>query len=167
MSITVILTKTSVGNPLADGVINGVCAVTNNESGSVTVRDIRISEVSTMGSVIRQPDFLVPNAAPGTYPTLTTTATGNYPWSIVVPSPCTPGPSPNSPSGVQNVAYPASNAVLRLQCVVMVNDGSVNIMGTALLQFPIGSAVAPFPVPQGGALQFNTGGDAVNFFFFG
>lgn len=179
MAIVVSFSVTSVGPTVANSVINGIVSVQNTEAGSVTVRDIRIAEIpsaaltspasqtpQTWGAIIRQPDFLVPNAAPGTYPTLTTTSTGYYPFSVVSPSPNFPGASPNAPNALRNPAMPPNTSILNLSCVAVCNDGSSNIVGSAMLQIPLISAVKTYPLATSGTEQFNVQGNAVNWFFF-
>lgn len=181
MAIVVSLSVTSPGPTMAGSVINGICQVQNTEAGSVTIRDIKLFEMnasaltqppsgppSTLGAIFRNPDFLVPNVAPGTYPTVTTTTTVYYPWSVVVPSPNMPGPSPGATNVYRSVnqAMPPGNSTVTIGCVVLANDGTSNIVGSATLQIPVISAVDPFPMPSYGTEQFNVAGDAVNWFFF-
>lgn len=167
MGVTLSLAITSVGPTMAGSVaMNGVATVTNTEAGNVRLMGIQITEATTMGAVVRGPYFLTNNVAPGSgEPTLATSASGNYPFQVVVPSPNTPGASPNAPNSLRELAFPPGETRLRLAGVAQTNDGTSNFVGTAALSVPLSTPVAPFPKPQGGALQFNSGGDAVHWFF--
>lgn len=167
MAITVGIAITSVGPVLADSQINGVLTVTNNGSNTVQIQAAQLSELTTMGLVFRHPDVLTPNAAPGTYNTISAAGSASYPFSLVAPSPNTPGASPNTPNGYSDNVFPPANVQAVINCLVTAYDttAAAYVNGSASLSFAIGSAVAPFPVPQGGALQFNSGGDAVHWFF--
>lgn len=180
MAIVVSFAITSpAGAAVANSVINGIVTVQNTEVGSVTVRNIQITEMPASapsqppsqspafyGVTIRQPDFLVPNAAPGTYPTLTTSSTGYYPFSFVSPSPQFAGPPPSATNSLRNPAMPPSNSIINLSCVVLCNDGTSNLVGSATLQVPIITAVKTYPPATSGTEQFNVQGNAVNWFFF-
>lgn len=168
MAITISFTKTSDGTA-ADSVINGIVTVTNAGANTISVQGVSIVEQSTLGANIRQPDFLTSNAAPGTFPTIAAGASASYPWSVVCAVPNTPGASPNAPNAYHGpMASPPADTVCRLSLFVQAYDSvaAAAVNNTAALQFPLSPAVAQFPVPQGGALQFNSGGDAVNWFFF-
>lgn len=167
MAVTLSLAITSVGPNMGDSTLNGIATITNTEAGAVTLQDIQVFEQSTFGATISQPYFLTPNVAPGVgNPSVSAGATVYYPFQVVCAVPNTPGASPNAPGGLVESVYPAPNTFLRLAGVVRALDGSSNpFVGTASLQLPLITPVAPFPVPQGGALQFNRGGNAVNFFF--
>ena len=167
MALNLSLAITSVG-PLKSGLaLNGVATVTNTEAGNVEVMSIQITEASTMGAIICGPYFLTPNVAPGEgEPTLATSASGNYPFQVVCEVPNTPGASPNAPNSLHGNTFPSGNSYLRLAGTVLGNDGSSNLVGSATLNLPLTTPVAPFPVPQGGALQFNAGGNSINAFFF-
>lgn len=148
--------------------VNLVLAVTNNGSNTIEVLGIQVTEASTMGAIISGPYFLTPNADVGVGPTILTTATAYYPCQVVVTAINTPGASPNSPNALHDDVFPPGNSLCRLQCDVLTYDSvaAENVAGSATFNFPVGSAVAPFPVPQGGAMQFNAGGNAVNWILF-
>lgn len=168
MAITVTLALTNPATARAGQRLNGICAITNNGANTVEVLSVNLAEASVMGAKVGGPYFLTPNVAPGTgEPTIESAATSYFPFSIVIPSPNTPGSSPSSVHVIDGV-YPAANSWARFQCNVMTYDSvaEVNVVGEATLAFAVASSVAPFPMPQGGALQFDTGGDAVNWFFF-
>lgn len=182
MTISVSLAFTSVGPTTANAPINGILTLTNNGSNTISVRSIRLYEMplivtplnqggACFGAMISQPEFLTPNVAPGDdFPSVTTGSTVYYPFAVVVPSPNLPGPSPNAPNTLRynQMATPPGNTNLQLGCDVRTYDSTATewVCGSATLSCPIKSAVAPFPVPQGGAEQFNSAGDAVNWFFF-
>ena len=168
MAITVSMAITSVGSTRSNSVISGILTLVNNGANTISVLDVALFEQSTMGAIIGQPVFMTPNVAPGEgEPDVATTVTVYYPFSVVVPAINTPGASPNAPSSLHDDVFPPGNSWCRLACNVRAYDATAveYVTGTATLQFPVVSAVAPFPVPQGGAEQFNSGGDAVNWFF--
>lgn len=167
MAITVSIALTNVGPTFADSPLSGICTITNNGANTIQVQGIQLTEQTNTGAAFRNPDFLVPNVAPGTYPTIASSASANYPFSVVCPSPNMPGASPAAPNAYRGGAQPA-NPLVNVVCVVTAYDSTaaVFVNGSASMQIAVVSSVAPFPVPQGGASQFNFGGDAVNWFFF-
>jgi hypothetical protein len=170
MSITVTIAITSSGgNVVAGRVVNGVATVTNGGANDVTVQTMSLSEVTTTGAQMGQPKFLTANTAPGDdKPTITAAATSYFPFSFVAPSPNFPGDNPNAEGGrVPNRAMPSGNPLCELSLFVSTYDATaaVYVNGSNTLVVPVKSALAPFPVPSGGALQFNSGGDAVHAFF--
>lgn len=171
MGITLSLAITSVGPTMAGPMaLQGIATVTNTEADTLTVYDINIAEgpETQLGARVSGPYFLTPNVAPGEgEPAILTTATAYYPFSVFVPSPNTPGASPNAPGGRTDMASPVGNAFLRLVGSVRALDpDSDPHVGGAVVAVSLITPVAPFPVPAGGALQFNkTGSNAVNWFF--
>ena len=168
MAITISFAVTTPGPLLSDSVIQGVVTVTNAGANTISIQNVVLSEQSTMGCNMRQPDFLVPNAAPGTYPTIASAASASYPFAVVCAVPNMSGASPIAPNAYHGpVASPPSNVVLRLGVFVQAYDATAGafVNNTASLQFPVGTAVAMFPVPTGGALQSNYPGDTANFLF--
>lgn len=168
MALLVVPAVTGVGPVTADNTVTCVLSITNTGANAVTVQSIQVCEQSQTGAVIRQPDFLTPNVAPGTgQPVIAAAATSNFPFAVCCCVPNTPDGSPNAPNTLIGNTCPPSNTVVSLVAIVQTNDptAGVNVNGSGLLQFPVGSAVAPFPVPAGGSLQFNAPGDAVNWFF--
>lgn len=167
MAITITFAKTSAGGAVSDAKIDGVVSITNAGSNIISLQGMVITEASTLGTSIRQPDFLVSNAAPGTFPTLAAGATGNYPFSVVCAVPNMPGASPQVANTYRATATPPAETVCRLNLFVQAYDAVAvaYVNNTASLQFPVAPAVAMSPAPQGGAAQFNTSGDAANWFF--
>ena len=168
MAITVTLSINSPGSTQAGQRLVGNVKVVNNGSNTITVRDIRLSESSTMGAMFGQPDFLTPNTAlESSYPSILTTATAYYPFSIVVPSPNMPGAPVQAPNSMHLNVSPPSNTWFRCVCDVRTYDATAIafVVGQAELNFPVVSAVAA-AISQGGSLSGNSGMNAVNWFFF-
>lgn len=142
--------------PSSDTPLTFIATVTNSDSAAVTLSSLSISEQSKSGATIGQPQILTPNAPPGVgSPTLLASASLSFPFQVVFPSPNMPGPSPQNVGGAApSGASPAGNTTFQLVAVGQTSDGSVF---TTVLAVSILSAVAPFPVPSGGAAQFGQG----------
>lgn len=167
MAITCTLTITSPGSTRAGQVIDGILRIVNNGSNTVSVRDLRLSEASTMGARFRQPAFLTPNVAlDAGYPSITAGATAYYPFSIVVASPNMPGAPAQAPNSMHLDVCPPSNTTCRVQLDARTYDAvaAAFVVGTADIAFPVVSAVAA-AISQGGASQWNAAMNAVNWFF--
>jgi hypothetical protein len=133
--------------------------VSNTDAASATLLSLYVYEQTTSGAQIVQPQYLTPNVPAGVgNPILLPAASASYGFGVVCPSPASPGPSPNNPGGAApaEAAFPA-NPQLTLAAQAAFSDGSV-VLG--FLTVPVLSAVAPFPLPQGGAAQFAQGGDS-------
>jgi hypothetical protein len=167
MAITVSLALTNPTSARANATLNGVLTLTNNGSNTIEVMAIQLTEASAMGSQVGGPYFLTPNADVGVGPTITTSSTAHYPFSVTIASPNMPGAAPTAPDALHIATRPVPNSWARFECNVLTYDATAgeNVVGTATLNFPVVSGVATYPTPQGGAMQFNSGGDAVNFFF--
>jgi hypothetical protein len=173
MGISIALTITSVGPTTAGTMpINGIAAITNTEADTLTVRSITIAEGARtqLGARVSGPYFMTNNVAPGEgFPDIATSATAHYPFSVVVPSPNTPGSSPNAPGGPTLRASPPSNTFMELVGNVRALDTNNDPhVGTGCVFASFITPVAPFPVPMGGALQFNkTGANLASLLFMG
>ena len=136
--------------------------VDNTGSSSLTLSSLQVYG-QNKSATVAQPQFLTPNVAVGAgNPTITAAGAVTYAFTVIFNAPSTPGPSPAAPTDPAGgsagvfVAQPAhSNHTLQAQC--QTSDGSV---ASTTLAVPVLSAVAPFPVPQGGAAQFGQGGNS-------
>lgn len=167
MPITVTLAITSPGSTRAGQMLSGTLTLSNTGSNSVSVRSLQLTEASAMGAVIRQPSFLTSNVAPeSSFPTITAGSSASYPFSIVVPSPNTPGAPAQAPNNLHGSVFPPVNTNCRLQLDARTYDSvaAAFVVGSAEIGVPIVSAVAA-AISQGGAEQFNAAMNAVNWFF--
>lgn len=167
MAITVSLAITSPGSTRAGQRIDGILTLVNNGSNTIEVRNAVLTEATSMGAKFRQPCFLTPNVAQGVgEPDVTASATVYYPFSIVVPSPSTPGAPAQAPNAMHDDVCPPGNTLCVVQCDVRTYDSTATefVNGSATLMFPVISA-AEAAISQGGAAQWNAAMNAVNWFF--
>lgn len=160
------LTLQQVSQPaIADAPVVLIVNITNTSSAAVTLNSVQVSESTESDCQIQQPYFLQTNMPVGLgNPVIVPAGTVSYPFPVIFPSPLTAGPSPNQPAapgfgpaGMQ-AAFPAdSNFILLAQAAA--SDGSV---GSISLAVSVLTATAPFPRPEGGALQFSQGTNLIN-----
>lgn len=137
--------------------------VSNTGSTALTLSNVSVSESTESDAQIGQPNYLVPQMPLGFgNPIILASGSVSYAFDVIFPSPNGPGPSPNSPgplgvAGMMN-GQPADNS-FTLQAQAQTSDGSV---AAAALPVSVLSAIAPFPRPEGGALQFTQGSNIVN-----
>lgn len=144
-----------------------IATVSNTGSAAVTLNSLSVNEVTKTGCMITQPNYLPLNSPVGVgNPVISAGGSQSFPFGVVFTAPYSAGSSPNNQPGGsapgQN-SQPA-NSNVTLQAVGQASDGSV-FSGNVLV--PVLSASAPFPVPQGGALQFGQGADLINLTFLG
>lgn len=144
-------------NAVANQPVKFTVTVANSDAAAVTLSSLYISEQSDTGANVGQPQYLVSNVPLNLgNPIITAAGSVSYGFQVVFNSPNTPGQSPNNaPGGAvpSNNAYPA-NPYVTLQAIAQTSDGSVF---STTIMVPVLSAVAPFPIPEGGALQFRQG----------
>jgi len=142
-----------------------VASVTNSGATAVTLNGLWVSRDSMSGNAgVGQPTWQTPGVSVGAgYPTLAAGSTYNYPFSVVFSAPNMAGGSPNSaPGGAappHNAAYPIDSGF----SFTINSLSSDSTTASATYFVPVLSTVAPFPIPQGGALQMNSGFNLVNF----
>ena len=140
-----------------------VCTVSNTTASDVTLNSLHASS-DKPGCHIEQPVFLTPNRAPGDgNPTISaSTGTKVVGFQVVPLAPNMPGASPNNaPGGAAPADFdsPVSNPIYYITVVGHTSDGSVF---SGSLAFGALSAVAPFPRPEGGALQLIQGANLMS-----
>jgi hypothetical protein len=168
MSLTLAITQISqVG--VARQPLSFTLAVTNNSSSAVILTTPQVSESTESDAQISIPQL--PGLPIGYIPTLGGNSTLTYTFNVVIASPSWAGFVPQTPAfttpGIYpslSLSAPANNAMtpdafFTLTAQAQASDGSV---GTTSLQVLVLSALQPFPPPQGGALQFNAGGNLIN-----
>ena len=142
-----------------------VASVTNSGATAVTLNGLWVSRENGTNVRTGQPTWQTPGVSVGAgYPTLAAGSTYNYPFSVVFQTPNMAGSSPNNAPGG---SAPSNNAAYPLDSGFSISLNSLSSDSTtasAAFFVPVLSTVAPFPIPQGGALQFNSGFNAVNFF---
>jgi hypothetical protein len=143
--------------------------VTNNSSSAVILNSVSLTESTESDAQISLPQL--PGLPIGFIPTLSGNSSFVYSFTVVVASPQfagfvpqTPASTPSSVMPSLSLSAPGNNAMtpdafFNLVAQAQASDGSV---GSATLQVVAMSALASFPPPQGGALQFNSGGDLIN-----
>lgn len=156
MAKTVSISGPTPGGVLANQTANFTATVANTDAAAVTLTSLTISEVSDTGAQISQPQVQAAGQPAGVNPTLGAGSSLTYGFQVTAFAPNTPGVSPNNPGGAQpgQAAYPAAPPLLVLQAQGQTSDGSVFF---STFTVPVLSAVAPFPVPTGGAVQFGPG----------
>lgn len=159
MAKTVSISGPNPGGVIANQPATFVAVVSNTDGADVYLQSLQISEVSNLGSRVGQPQISDPGSSQGVRPTLSAAGSLTYPFQVVANFPNTPGLSPNNPGGSApgQAAYPVAPALLALRAQGQTSDGSVF---SCLFTVPVLSAVAPFPAPQGGAMQFAQGFDS-------
>lgn len=166
MAITLSLAITSPGSTRAGQRIDGVLTLTNDGANTIEVRNLVLSEQTSMGVKFRQPCFLTPNVALGVgEPDVTASSTVYYPFSMVVPSPSTPGAPAQAPNAMHDDVCPPGNTwcVVQLDARTYDSVAAAFVVGSTSIGFPVISAAQAL-ISQGGAFQFNAAMNAVNFF---
>jgi hypothetical protein len=155
-----VVTLTQLGAAVGDRSTAFQATVSNTGSSSLTLSLLSASE-STGSAQIGQPNFLTPNVALGLgSPTINAAGTFSTVFNVVFPAPNTPGPSPNAAAGAAGVQMGQPvRASYFLTVTAQTSDGSV---ASTTLVVPVLSAIDPFPVPEGGALQFRQGSNLIN-----
>lgn len=139
-----------------------VVTVSNTGAVPLSLSSLDVSD-PTKRAIVAAPNFLTANVPAGTgNPTISAAGTFSTSFGVIFPSPNTPGPSPNTPGplGVAGMflGQPANASyTLLVQC--QTSDGSV---ASTSIVVPVLSATAPFPRPEGGALQFSQGSNLIN-----
>lgn len=147
ISIAQVTNPAKVGSPTFF-----TATVTNGDAASAELRSLHISEVTKDGSFISQPNFLTPNATPGTFPTISAGASATYGFSVVFPSPASPGQAPPV-APPRQPGFPV-RALVQMRAVGTTSDGTVFTTDFAVAVL---SALRPFPNPQGAAGALNRG----------
>ena len=181
MALTVTL---ALGAPSSTNVIAGqpatfIASVVNNGTANVTLNSLSAfvtgaggptpTGPQAPGCTIAQPNIVTPNVAPGVgNPTITTTATSYFPFSVVFNTPAFPGPTPqNAPNiagavVISQPAFPAGSGYI-VQVTGNTSDGSV--FSGSMFVNPI-SELKAIPA-EGGAFQFTQGGNIASLLFLG
>lgn len=148
---------------VAGRTINYVASVTNSGSSSVTLQSLAAYPDNSTCVSVGQPNYLTPNVPVGVgNPTIAAGATSFFPFEVTFMTPNFSGPSPQAPGGnlgSTNASVPG-DSVFGVTLQSLSSDASV---ASTTLLVPVLSAVAPFPVAQGGALQLSSGFNLVNF----
>jgi hypothetical protein len=161
---TVIALSQVTSPALADSVVTFIVTVTNTGSSALTLSSLQVAD-QTKGanSTLQQPNYLTTNMPVGLgNPVIGASSSLSFPFSGVFSAPPTAGASPNQPGplGVSGMflGQPGSASyALVAQC--QTSDGAV---ASTSLVVPVLSATAPFPRPEGGALQFSQGSNLIN-----
>lgn len=160
MPKTVVIALGNQSSALANQCLRFMATVTNSDAAAVTLKSLTISEESKLGAVIEQPNFLTAGQPWDTsQPVIGPAAAPAYPFSVMVPSPNTPGVSATNPGGANpgQPANPSANSQLILRATGQTSDGSVF---SSTFTVPVLSAVSPFPVSDVGSAQFRQGGNS-------
>lgn len=146
---------------VANQTMNYVASVTNSGAASVTLTGLQVSEITESDAQVSQPLFMVPNSAPGAgNPTLSPSTTYYYPFQVVYNSPAQSGPSPQAPGGAASASAAVTpDATFAIQLISTSSDGTI---ATTSLASGVAAAIAPFPIPLGGALRGNAGANLIN-----
>jgi hypothetical protein len=143
--------------------------ITNNSSSAVILNSVTLTESTESDALISGPQW--PGLPIGFIPTLSGSSSLTATFTVVVASPQfagfvpqTPASTPSSIMPSLSLSAPGNNAMapdsfFTLNAQAVASDGSV---GAASFQFVAASAIASIPPPQGGALQFQSGGDLIN-----
>lgn len=163
MALTLsIIAGNAASSVVAGQSVNYVASVTNSGSSNVTLQSLSTFAESSSGVTVGQPTYLTPNVPVGTgNPTLSAGSTYYYPFQVVFPSPNFAGPSPQmpgSPAGTSTASVP-TDSVFAINLQSLSSDSTV---ASASLLVPVLSSLAPFPVAQGGGLQFSSGFNLIN-----
>ena len=148
-------------NPIASDQITYIANVTNSGATAVTLSSLQA--YAQGGAFVGAMQYLQPNVPVGVgNPVLLPGTTYSYPFLVEFISPSFAGPSPQAPGGASGVGIAAnpSNQYVILTINSLSSDSTV---ATASLTVPVLSAIAPFPIAQGGGMQFSSGFNAVNF----
>ena len=162
MPLNLALSRGSAWSDSSNGEPNTIIlTVSNPGAAALTVLSLGVSEVSATGARLDQPSYLAPNAPIGLgNPVIGPGASRSFPFECVFQVPSYSGPSPQAPGGSAGVRGPPTNSVVTIRALCQSSDGVVTFVD---MPFPVLATVAPFPVAQGGALQLNSGFNAVNF----
>lgn len=159
MALSLVLSYVSPGGAVVGQAENFLIAITNTGGSAVTLTALASS--ADIGVTVGQPSYLAPNMPIGLgNPVINAGATSNYVFQCVFNSPAGSGPSPTNPGGAD--PFPKAQTpdpFFKVFVQAQSSDGSTS---SACLLVPVLSAMAPFPVPQGGAFQFYQGGNFVN-----
>lgn len=160
MATTVTLAQGAASRIVAGQPINFVATVSNTGSSAITLTALQVTEQTDTGCQISQPNFQTPNVAPGTgNPSIAASSSASYSFQIIFTAPYGAGPSPqNAPGGAAPGPNPANPNVTLL----VVGQSSDGVFSSTPLMVPVLSAIAPFPRPEGGALQFSQGSNLIN-----
>jgi hypothetical protein len=162
MALTVSI---ALGFPFSSGapvVVNQTvqmnATVTNTGASAVQLTALNVYETTESDANIAQPNFQTPTTSIGSpgFPTLAPAGSVTVPFQVVFASPIQPGASPQNVGGASPDQRAATaDALFALQAQAQSSDGSVAT--SPMFTVPVLSAVAPFPVPTGGAAQFGPG----------
>lgn len=159
MALTLVISAINPNSAVAGQVEGFNLAVTNSSASQVTLSSLVTGAVDP-GLTVGQPNYLTPNMPIGLgNPVIAGGATANYPFQVVFNTPAASGPSPNNPGGAAPgpvAATPRAN--FTLTAMAQASDGSV---GSTSLMVPVLATIPPFPLPQGGALQFDQGANLI------
>jgi hypothetical protein len=138
-----------------------VMTATNTGASAAALTSWQVSESTESDAYITQPQLLTLNVPAGQgNPVLAPSGSVTSPaFAVFFPSPYAAGPSPNiqglGPNGMMPGQPPDNFYTLLAQG--QLSDGS---SASVTLVVTVLSATAPFPVPQGGAAQFNQGANS-------
>lgn len=160
MAKTVTITGPTPGGVIANQTASFVVTVANTDAAAATLTALvtRLGDRSAAGRV-GQPTFMPAGQPASVYPVIGASSSASYQFGALAYAPNMPGVSPNNPGGAapSNNAIPNAPPLLVVQAEAQFSDGSV---ASTSLTVPVLSAVAPFPVPQGGAAQFGQGANS-------
>lgn len=160
MATLIVLTQ--VNQAIANARTRFVVTITNTGAAALTLSSLQVSEATESDAIIEQPNYLAPNVALGVgNPTIAAGASLSIVFGVLFTSPSLAGPSPNQPglgpTGMVISQPGDSSVILQAQC-----QTSDNVVASTSLSVPVLSAAAPFPRPEGGALQFGQGSNLIN-----
>lgn len=161
MSITVTLAKSLAAPVVVNQPMSFTVTVANNSASSVVLNALQVTESTESDAIISQPNILTPNMPVGLgNPVIPGSSSVSYAFQVIFNSPGV-GPSPQSPGGAAPFSAAATpDANFTLTAMALVSDGSG---GTFSLMVPVLSAIAPFPLAIGGALQLSQGFNLLNY----
>lgn len=158
-----LISLTQVTQAIANARTRFLVTITNTGSAALSLSSLQVSEQTEADATIEQPNYLTPNVALGTgNPTIAAGGSLSLVFGVQFQAPSLAGVSPNAPgplgmAGMMVGQPPSDSVVLQAQC--QTSDGSV---ASTSLSVPVLSAAAPFPRPEGGALQFSQGSNLIN-----
>lgn len=160
MATLIVLTQ--VNQAIANARTRFLVTITNTGTAALTLSSLQVSEATEADAIIEQPNYLTPNVALGAgNPTIAAGGSLSIVFGVQFASPSLPGASPNQPglgpSGMAIGQPGDSSVILQAQC-----QTSDNVVASTSLSVPVLSAAAPFPRPEGGALQFGQGSNLIN-----
>lgn len=164
MALTVALAAVNQGSTVAGQAKAFTVTVTNTGAAAVTLTSLVIG--GDIGVIVGQPVYLQPNVPVGVgNPILAAAGSATYSFACVFPSPYSAGPSPQNPGGAAPISLaPMADPFFVLQAQAQSSDGS---LASGTLFVPVLSTISPFPLAQGGALQFGQGFNFINFIMLG